>query len=109
LLIADNAAAPSPEDDAAIADLPANAMAGADEDSDDPAAGALVAEAALPSLPDGPKVPNFHGKSMRAVVEEASEKGLSVLLDGSGVARMQQPPPGSVLHPGERIRVQFAR
>jgi cell division protein FtsI (penicillin-binding protein 3) len=57
----------------------------------------------------GPRVPNFHGKTMRAVVEEAGAMGLPVSLDGRGVARMQVPPPGAVLPPGERIRVQFAR
>lgn len=58
---------------------------------------------------DGPRVPNFRGKTMRAVLAEAAAKGLNVLPDGSGVARMQAPPPGSVLHPGESIRVQFVR
>ena len=48
----------------------------------------------------GPKVPNFQRKTMRAVVEEASAMGLPVLLDGSGVARAQMPPAGSVLHAG---------
>jgi hypothetical protein len=43
----------------------------------------------------------------RAVVEEASSRGLPVALDGRGVARMQVPPPGAVLPPGARIRVQF--
>jgi len=54
-------------------------------------------------------VPNFRGKTMRAVAELASAMGLPVLLDGSGVARGQVPSPGSVLHEGERIRVQFAQ
>ena len=110
LVAADTAAKPSPEtvseDDAAIADLAADGARAGDEEDEPAPSAPLVASAALPS---GPTVPNFHGKSMRAVVEEASEKGLSVLLDGSGIARMQQPPPGSVLRPGERIRVQFAR
>ena len=57
----------------------------------------------------GPKVPNFRGKTMRAVVEEASAIGLPVLFDGSGIARAQVPAPGTVLHAGERVRVQFAR
>ena len=57
----------------------------------------------------GPRVPNFKGMTMRAVVEEASAMGLPVSLDGRGVARMQIPPPGAVLPPGGRIRVQFAR
>jgi cell division protein FtsI (penicillin-binding protein 3) len=59
--------------------------------------------------PDGPKVPNFSGMTMRAVLAAAAEKGLTVLPDGSGVARVQYPPPGSTLHQGERIRVEFAR
>jgi len=57
----------------------------------------------------GPKVPNFRGMSMRAVLAEAARQGLIVMADGSGTARMQIPPPGSVLHEGERIRVRFAR
>lgn len=57
----------------------------------------------------GPKVPSFEGKSMRAVVEEASALGLPVVLDGTGIARGQIPLAGSPLHEGERIRIQFAR
>jgi cell division protein FtsI (penicillin-binding protein 3) len=57
----------------------------------------------------GPRVPNFQGMTMRAVVEEAGAMGLPVSLDGRGVARMQVPPPGAVLPPGGRIRVLFAR
>jgi cell division protein FtsI (penicillin-binding protein 3) len=58
---------------------------------------------------NGPRVPNFQGMTMRAVVEEAGAMGLPVSLDGRGVARMQVPPPGAVLPPGGRIRVVFAR
>ena len=47
--------------------------------------------------------------TMRAVLAEAAAQGLNVLPNGSGVARVQYPPAGSVLHQGERIRVQFAR
>jgi membrane peptidoglycan carboxypeptidase len=93
------------EEGDAIADL---ATEGAVEAEDEDAESAPVVAAAAP-VPVGPKVPNFRGKTMRAVVEEASAQGFSVLLDGSGIARVQQPPPGSVLRPGERIRVQFAR
>lgn len=57
----------------------------------------------------GPQVPDFQGMTMRAVLAQASELGLPVLVDGSGLARGQQPPPGSVLPAGERIRVRFAR
>jgi cell division protein FtsI (penicillin-binding protein 3) len=62
-----------------------------------------------PDQPAGPTVPNFRGMTMRAVLAEAAAKGLTVLPDGSGVARVQNPPPGSTLHQGERIRVEFAR
>jgi cell division protein FtsI (penicillin-binding protein 3) len=91
--------------DLAIAELAA-------EPEPDPAPAAEVALNAPPSepvAPQGPTIPDFQGKTMRAVVEEASSMGLTVLLDGSGIATAQHPPPGSALHRGERIRVQFAR
>ena len=62
-----------------------------------------------PEQPAGPRVPNFRGMTMRAVLAEAAEQGLTVVPDGSGVARVQDPPAGSTAHQGERIRVQFAR
>jgi cell division protein FtsI (penicillin-binding protein 3) len=68
-----------------------------------------IAAPAVPAAPPGPKVPNFRGMTMRAVLAEAAAKGITVLPDGSGVARVQSPPPGTPLHQGERIRVQFAR
>jgi len=68
------------------------------EDADEDSAGSA----------DGPTVPNFRGMTMRAVLAEAAARGLTVLPDGSGIARLQDPPPGSALHPGDRIRVQFA-
>ena len=94
---------PAADDDLAIADL----------DSSEPnimeeQAGEQRAAADLP-VEQGPKVPNFRGKTMRAVVEEASALGLTIVLDGTGIARGQAPAPGSVLHEGERIRIEFAR
>lgn len=62
-----------------------------------------------PMLPQGPKVPNFQGKTKRAVLEESSALGVRVELAGTGIARTQYPLPGAVLRPGERVRVQFAR
>jgi cell division protein FtsI (penicillin-binding protein 3) len=70
------------------------------------------AEEAVPAAAlaySGPKVPNFRGMTKRAVLEEAAEKGLRILPDGSGIAGVQDPPPGSPLREGERIRVAFAR
>jgi len=66
------------------------------------------------TAPAAPKValqtvPNFVGKSMRVVLAEAASKGIMVAPKGSGIARAQIPPPGTVLHEGERIRVQFSR
>jgi cell division protein FtsI (penicillin-binding protein 3) len=69
----------------------------------------VAAVPAAPPKPQGPRVPNFRGMTMRAVLAEAAAKGLSILPDGSGIARVQSPPPGAPLHQGERIRVQFAR
>ncbi|MBV9745658.1 MAG: transpeptidase family protein [Acidobacteriia bacterium] len=57
----------------------------------------------------GPRVPNFRGMTMRAVLAEAASKGMTVVANGSGVARMQSPPAGSPWLEGKRIRVQFAR
>jgi len=64
---------------------------------------------AAPAVEGGPKVPNFRGKTMRAVVEEATALGIPVQFDGSGTARAQVPPPGSAVRAGERVRVQFRR
>ncbi len=58
---------------------------------------------------DQPHVPNFRGMTMRAVLAEAASKGITVVANGSGVARVQDPPAGAPLRDGERIRVQFAR
>ena len=57
----------------------------------------------------GPKAPNFMGLSMRSVVTMAQAQGLPVVLAGTGIVRRQDPPPGAVLHGGERIRVDLAR
>jgi hypothetical protein len=73
-----------------------------------PAAPVAVAPPAPPK-PEGPRVPNFRGMTMRAVLAEAAAKGISILPDGNGVARVQSPPPGAPLHQGERVRVQFAQ
>jgi cell division protein FtsI (penicillin-binding protein 3) len=63
----------------------------------------------------GPKVPDFRGMTLRAVLEESAAEGLQVEVDGSGLARNQTPPPGTSLPPGAvspgvaRVRVQFAQ
>jgi cell division protein FtsI (penicillin-binding protein 3) len=65
-----------------------------------------VAETAIAT---GPEAPAFVGKTIRAVVEEASAKGVKVDLEGSGIAREQDPPPGTRLVAGQRVRVRFER
>jgi cell division protein FtsI (penicillin-binding protein 3) len=57
----------------------------------------------------GNTVPNFQGMTMRDVLTEAASRGLTILPDGSGIAKVQYPPPGSAVRQGERIRVRFAR
>lgn len=67
-------------------------------------------EQVLSAAAFGPgRVPDFTGKSMREVVEQASSMGVPLALEGRGVARDQQPAPGSVLSKGARVRVQFRR
>jgi cell division protein FtsI (penicillin-binding protein 3) len=60
-------------------------------------------------MPVGPKVPNFRGKTKRQVMEESTALGVRVEIAGTGIARRQEPLPGVVLRPGERVKVQFAR
>lgn len=57
----------------------------------------------------GPRVPDFHGKSLRIVLAESMELGVQVDVRGAGLARAQSPPAGSILPAGERVRVLFAR
>ena len=76
------------------------------EAAGEPAADAMqTADAVQP----GPKVPNFLGKTVRDVVEEAAERGINVDLLGEGMASAQSLPPGSPFNPGAHIRVRFAR
>jgi cell division protein FtsI (penicillin-binding protein 3) len=77
------------------------------EDSEDAPAEAVAAPVAAP--PPGPRVPNFRGMTMRDVINQAAAMGLTVLSDGSGVARKQDPPAGAPARPGDRVSVVFAR
>jgi len=58
-------------------------------------------------LGGGPRVPDFRGMTLRAVLEESSAEGLAVEVDGSGLAWNQAPPPGGDLTNAARVRVQF--
>src|SRR5579885_3681046 len=70
----------------------------------------LFAKAAVQSNPvDGPRVPDFQGKTVRDVIQTAAGAGMQVEVIGHGVARAQAPLPGAPLPPGEKVRVVFAR
>jgi cell division protein FtsI (penicillin-binding protein 3) len=56
-----------------------------------------------------PTAPNFVGKTVRDVIEEATATGIEVDMLGDGLARAQSPVAGALLTPGEHIRVRFAR
>jgi hypothetical protein len=56
-----------------------------------------------------PMVPDFRGKTMRDAMEAASENGIEVMVEGSGVARAQEPLPGTPLRQGDKIRIVFTR
>jgi cell division protein FtsI (penicillin-binding protein 3) len=102
-------AGPAEIDDLSIADLGSPAPNIMEEVAAQQTATEAPVSGAPAAKENGSKVPNFRGKTMRAVVEQASAMGLPVLLDGSGIARAQIPAPGSVLPAGERVRVEFAR
>jgi cell division protein FtsI (penicillin-binding protein 3) len=59
--------------------------------------------------PGAPKVPDFKGKAVKDVMMEAAAQGIEVDMAGDGIAREQNPAAGTVLVPGEHIRVRFAR
>ena len=57
----------------------------------------------------GSTVPWLLGLSMREAIESAHKAGFELQVVGSGLAREQQPPPGSYLPSGSKIAVRFAR
>ncbi len=53
-------------------------------------------------------VPDFSGKTMRAVLQQAKQAGISTIaLEGSGYA-VNQRPPASTAYTGEKVTVYFA-
>jgi cell division protein FtsI (penicillin-binding protein 3) len=57
----------------------------------------------------GIKVPDFRGMTLRAVLEESAAQGLPVEVDGDGIARTQDPPPGTRIPVNGQVRIQFGR
>ncbi len=66
-----------------------------------PSAGTVVVES------EGVVVPSLIGKPLRQAVEVAEEAGLEIDVIGNGVARQQNPAPGSKIAPGARVAVRF--
>jgi cell division protein FtsI (penicillin-binding protein 3) len=101
--------APGDENDLSIADLgdpPSmeDLRAALGESSEDGATALLLA-----SSVSAPKAPDFLGKSVNDVVEQAAEQGIHVETKGQGLARVQRPAPGEAMAPGAPIRILFAR
>jgi cell division protein FtsI (penicillin-binding protein 3) len=71
--------------------------------------GDRVDMAGAPVATTGPKVPNFVGETVQAVMQQAAAGGLDLDMMGEGLARAQYPPAGAALVPGEHIRVRFTR
>ncbi len=61
------------------------------------------------SNPLAGSTPDYRGMTLRAVLEESSAAGVAVEVQGTGMARNQQPPPGSPLPQFAHVRVQFGR
>jgi cell division protein FtsI (penicillin-binding protein 3) len=57
----------------------------------------------------GAKVPDFRGLPLSSVLAEAAADGFEVEVQGSGLARAQDPPAGSYAPARAAIRVQFAK
>jgi cell division protein FtsI (penicillin-binding protein 3) len=54
-------------------------------------------------------VPDFHGKALRAALEEAESAGIELEVTGSGVGQAQSPPAGTTVSPGGHVSVRFGR
>jgi membrane peptidoglycan carboxypeptidase len=57
----------------------------------------------------GPRVPDFRGKTLRDVLQESSAAGVPVEPSGEGLAVSQDPAPGASLSPRSPVRVSFRR
>ena len=109
------------EDDVAIAGLGSSSLPPLVEADD--ASTTVDRPAALASTPDqraflaqsshpeedGPRAPNFLGRSVREAIEQSAALGVPMEFRGSGIARAQIPEPGAALPPGQPVRIQFGR
>ncbi len=92
----------------------------------DPVPPLPMTSSSVPALPEMPKpapngtvvldveqggieVPSFLGKSLRSALEAAQDSGLELNPVGSGIAREQNPAPGTHVTAGSRVIVRFGR
>ncbi len=57
---------------------------------------------------DEASVPELRGKTARAALAALRERGLRMVLEGSGLVRSQRPEPGTIVPRGERVRVELS-
>jgi len=100
--------------DSSIADLVSSiplppVQADSSAAAEEPTQSSLNRRPFLTSALVGPKVPDFRGMTLRAVLEESAATGVQIEVSGNGLARNQAPAAGSILGPGVRVRVQFTR
>lgn len=82
---------------------------------DDPATATMIAAAEAEDIPQGNNqqgggmvMANFHGLSMRQVLQVMEKNGLNVRLIGSGRVVEQSPPPGRKITPTDPVWVRLA-
>lgn len=80
------------------------APASATASTSTPARGTIVLDAV-----GGIAVPDFHGKSLRACLEQAQASGIELEVSGSGIAQAQSPAAGARIPPGGHVTVRFGR
>jgi cell division protein FtsI (penicillin-binding protein 3) len=67
----------------------------------------VAAEGTINEGVEGTVMPDFHGMSMRQVLQTMGKRGLNVKLLGSGRATEQSPLPGQRIGPSDHVWVKF--
>ena len=97
LIEVDPVVKPSPEPEVRRESVPPSQLASVNPPAADPEPAPVV----------GPRVPDFQGMTMRAVLAKSAAEGWRVETVGSGLARGQEPVPGTVVPAEKRVRVLF--
>jgi cell division protein FtsI (penicillin-binding protein 3) len=69
---------------------------------------ALSEGATLDTPAEGSVMPDFHGMSMRRVMQVMEKRGINIRLLGSGRAAEQNPPPGQMIRGADEVWIKFA-